>query len=70
MFLSYRNQSIHLLADQWTGLYMIGTFSMEELNLLLNPHFPFIQLPSKQMGTLKQERLNGDIKTREVNQKV
>ena len=57
MFLSYRNQSIYLLANQWTGFYMIGNFLKEELNLLLNSHFPFIQLPSKQMGTLKRERL-------------
>ena len=70
MFLSYRNQSIHLLADQWTGLYMIGTFSMEELNLLLNPHFPFIELPSKQMGTLKRQRLTKKCKTDLISKSI
>ena len=70
MFLSYRNQSIHLLADQWTGLYMIGTFSMEELNLLLNPHFPFIQLPSKQMGTLKRQRLTKKCKNDLISKSI
>ena len=32
MSLSYRNQSIDLRANQCTGLYMIGTSVMKELN--------------------------------------
>ena len=34
--LSYKNQSIDLLCNQWTGFYMIGTSIIKELNLCLN----------------------------------
>ena len=53
-FLSYRNHSIDLLWNQWTGFYMIGTSVMNDLKINFATYFgaltensrKFVRIPS------------------------